>query len=116
MSAAYTTARLFLAVVWEVLIVLRLKQEKDMEYNVERFATFSDAYRKGLAKAMKEHPHEYLPGLTAEEVADKMLSKINTKGIEAVTIAQSGGFKNACKQLGIKKVTYKQINKFLKAE
>lgn len=83
-----------------------------MKYNVERFNVFADSYRRGLAKAMKDNPGEYLPGLDADEIATKMLNKIAEKGIGAVTIAQSKGFANACKELGIKQ-TYKEIGKYL---
>ncbi len=82
-------------------------------YHTERFEKFAEAYRKGLAKAMKDHPDEYMPGLSAEIVAEKMIDKIKTKGIGAVSVPQSKGFKNACKELGIKQ-TYKEIGAYLK--
>jgi hypothetical protein len=83
-----------------------------MEYNIERFELFFEAYRKGLAAAMKKYPDEYMPGLDSETIADRIIAKVKAKGIEAVTIAQSKGFKHACKEFGIKQ-TYKEITKYL---
>lgn len=84
-----------------------------MDYSIIRFDSFAKAYREGLAKAFEKHPDEYLPGLTAKEIADKMLTKIGEHGIRSVNIAQSKGFLYACKELGLKQ-TYKEIEKYLK--
>ena len=86
-----------------------------MKYDKKRFDLFSAAYREGLAKAMKDHPDEYMVGLTSDEIADRLLKKVSTHGIGAVSVPQSKGFKNACKTLGIKQ-TYKEIGAYLEGK
>jgi TRAP-type C4-dicarboxylate transport system substrate-binding protein len=86
-----------------------------MQYNTERFAAVSEAYRKGLAKAMQEHPQDYLQGLTAEAVATRALHAVTTNGIRSVEVPRSQGWRNAAKTLGLKP-TYKAFEAFLKGE
>ena len=85
--------------------------------NAERFDQFSQAYRAGLRTAVTSNPDDYAihDGEMAEEyaarVADKMLASIasNPRG---VNYGGGGGFKLACRALGIK-YTRKAIWEYL---
>lgn len=81
--------------------------------NAERFASFTHAYRAGLAKAIEEHPEEYADGVKNNVfgVATRML-----EAVERGSYNHDGrGFKNACKALGLKH-TRKAIEAYLKGE
>lgn len=93
-------------------------------YNQERMETFSASYTDNLIEACKAHPEKYAihwagfgddAEAYAKSTASKMLAIIAEKGIGAVTINPSDGFKRTCKALGIKQ-TYKAIEAYLKGE
>jgi hypothetical protein len=81
----------------------------------EQFEQFSRAYTAGLLAAVQASPDEYMlsgrtPDEYASQVAAKMLAAIqaNPKSVNYT----GGGFKRACKTLGIK-YTRKAIWEFL---
>ena len=76
--------------------------------NMERFAA---DYPAALARAMEQHPDDYMQGLSAELVAAKMLARIKSGTMGAVNI-QSHSFKALAKSYGIKN-TYKDWNRHL---
>lgn len=82
--------------------------------NSERLKTFDAAYRRNLAQAMQDKPGDYRAGLSADIVADKMLTTIRTDGIGHVN-KDGEGFKRTCKELKIKH-TYKAIQAYLDGE
>lgn len=80
--------------------------------NTEHFEKFSKAYSEGLAAANKAEPENYFYK-SADEVAvvaARMLTAIGSKpyGVNY----SGGGFKRACKALGIKN-TRKAIFEYL---
>lgn len=73
--------------------------------NPEAFDRFSEAYRAGLLAAVTASPGDYMlngrpPVAYAEHVANRILQSIsdNPSGVSY----DGGGFKRACKSLGIK--------------
>ena len=72
---------------------------------------FSADYPLALAQAMRDHPDDYMQGLSAELVAAKMLARIKSGTIGAVNI-NSHSFKALAKAYGIKN-TYKEWRPFL---
>ena len=89
--------------------------------NAERFAAFGVAYRAGLLAAVTEaqaspNPdkgYAYSPA-DAPKVADRMLAAIEKGGPGSVNL-DGGGFRRACKALGIKH-TRKAISAYLNGE
>ena len=89
--------------------------------NAERFAAFGVAYRAGLLAAVTEaqaspNPdkgYAYSPA-DAPKVADRMLAAIEKGGPGSVNL-DGGGFRRACKALGIKH-TRKAIIAYLNGE
>ena len=80
--------------------------------NLEAFDRFSAAYRAGLLSAVTEAPDAYAwPASEASRVADKMLDRIRHTP-RAVNYGGGGGFKRACRTLGIK-YTRKAIFEYL---
>jgi hypothetical protein len=86
--------------------------------NPERFKLFSDAYRAGLVEAVTAsaakpgHADRYAyEPVFAPQVAERMIATIGSQGLKTVNI-DGGGFRRACKALGIKQ-TYKAITAYL---
>ena len=74
--------------------------------NQEKFALFSEAYRKGLQEAVAAKPEDYFtqgatPEVYAETVSKRMLDHIGGGKHFGVNY-EGGGFRRACKTLGIK--------------
>lgn len=89
---------------------------KGKTMNQEKFALFSNAYRKGLEGAVTEDPDKYFmqnttPEKYAEVVSARMLASISG-GRHLGVIYEGGGFRRACKTLGIKH-TRKAILEYL---
>lgn len=84
--------------------------------NQEKFALFSAAYKKGLEEAVAAKPEAYFtqgatPEKYAEVVSARMLASIGGGKHFGVNY-EGGGFKRACKALGIKH-TRKAILEYL---
>ena len=70
--------------------------------NAERFALFSAAYHEGLRAAVEANPEDYDYGPEgAPVVVARIMATISAQGINAVSVL-GGGFRRACKALGIK--------------
>jgi hypothetical protein len=65
------------------------------------------AYTQHLDYAIKDDPHNYVFGITAEQIAIKARKTIVTKGLHAVAIPGSVGWRRTAKQFGIRN-TYKE--------
>ena len=73
--------------------------------NFERFA---EEFRRQLEIAMREHPEDYMRGVTASVIADRMI-----EAFKARTYNKDGrAVRATCKVLGVKH-TYRDINAFL---
>jgi hypothetical protein len=84
--------------------------------NQEKFKTFSEAYRVGLQEAVAKDPEKYFtqgatPEKYAEVVSARMLESIGGGKHFGVNY-EGGGFRRACKALGIKH-TRKAILEYL---
>ncbi len=80
--------------------------------NAERFKLFGAAYLDGLTAAVKANPEEYGYGPEGvPTVVARMLAAISAKGPGSVNL-DGGGFRRACKALGIKH-TRKAITAYL---
>lgn len=87
--------------------------------NQDKFKTFSEAYRKGLEKAVTAKPEDYfMQGATPEHyakvVSDRMMGNI-AAGKHFSNNYDSPGFRNACKTVGIKH-TRKAILEYLEIQ
>jgi hypothetical protein len=65
------------------------------------------AYTQHLAAVMKDHPDDYVYGITAEEIAAKARKSIVTKGLHAIAIPGSIGWRRTAQHFGIRN-TYKE--------
>jgi hypothetical protein len=85
--------------------------------NTEAFDRFAEAYRAGLLAAVEASPEDYAvrhgqtPREYAEKTADFMLRSIEANP-RSVNYGGGGGFKRACRTLGIK-YTRKAIWEYL---
>ncbi len=74
--------------------------------NQEKFQKFSEAYRVGLQQAVEANPENYFTqGATPEEYAKVVSARMLTSiggGKHFGVNYEGGGFKRACKSLGIK--------------
>jgi hypothetical protein len=73
---------------------------------------FWGAFRVALAVNIQRKPEDYMPGSKPDEIADKMQSAADAKGIRGINI-NSISFTHACKAVGIPR-TYKAIEAYLK--
>ncbi len=74
--------------------------------NQDKFTLFSEAYRVGLQEAVTKNPDDYfMQGVTPEKYAEvvsaRMLASIGGGKHFGVNY-EGGGFRRACKALGIK--------------
>ena len=72
--------------------------------NVDRW---NSVYRAELAKAMESHPDEYMPGIDAEIVANRMIAAFE----RGTYNKDSRAIRATCRHFGIKH-TYAAINAF----
>ena len=69
---------------------------------------FFEAYKANLERCMAEKPYDYMPGISAETIFERMAPAIERGSFNK----DSDSFKRTCKQLGISH-TYKAIAAFI---